>query len=201
MLQQLVEKSRTIRRFFQYENISENDLIDMVNAARLSPSPRNQQALKFIIINSREMNDKLYPLLGWAGALRDWNGPDEGEKPAAYIVILGDHSIIENGKPTYHEVSGGIAAQSIILCAGEMGIGACIIASVQRKNLRELISIDDHLEILLVIALGQPKEEVIIEEMPVNGSYSYWRDGEGVHHVPKRSIDEIIINKITDSIV
>jgi nitroreductase len=200
MLQQLIEKSRSIRRFFQYENILENDLLKMIDAARLSPSPRNQQALKFSIVNSRNLNDKLFPLLAWAGALNDWNGPKEGEKPAAYIVILGDNSFIDKGKPTYHDVSSGIAAQSIVLTAGELGIGACIIAAVKRNSLKELLSLEAHLDILLVVALGKPKEVVVIETIPENGNYNYWRDNNGIHHVPKRSLDEIIVKNTKDII-
>lgn len=195
MLMQLIEKSRTFRRFEQTAMIPEEDLVSMIDAARLSPSPRNQQALKFCIVHTVSVNEKLFPLLAWAGALKDWPGPQEGEKPAAYIVVLGDNSIIEKGKLSYHEVSSGIAAQSIILRAGELGIGACIIAAVQRKHLRELLSIDEHLEILLVIALGKPKEEVVIEEFPDNGNYNYWRDKNGVHHVPKRSLQDMIVKK------
>jgi nitroreductase len=195
MLMQLIEKSRTYRRFDQGIMISEEDLISMVNAARLSPSPRNQQALKFCIVNSKQINEKIFPLLAWAGALKDWSGPQEGERPTAYIVVLGDNSIIEKGKLSYHEVSSGIAAQSIILRAGELGIGACIIAAVQRKPLREMLSIDEHLDILLVIALGKPNEKVVIEEIPDNGNYDYWRDENGVHHVPKRNLQDLIVKK------
>jgi nitroreductase len=196
MLQQLFEKARTIRRFYQYEAISDKDLISMINSVRLSPSPRNQQALKFILVNSEAINEKIFPLLAWAGSLKDWNGPKEGEKPAAYIIILGDNSIIGEGKQSYHEVAGGIASQSIILTACNLNIGACIIASVQRKHLRDLLEINDKFEIILVIAFGKAKEISVIESMPENGDFNYWRDDQGIHHVPKRSLEELIIKQV-----
>jgi len=194
MVQKLIEQNRSYRRFRQETHISEEDLVSFIEAVRYSPSPRNQQALKFILVNDAEMNSKLFPHLSWAGALSDWNGPDEGERPSAYIIILGDNSIIPEGKKTYHEVASGIAAQSILLAAVEKGYGGCMIAAIQRKPIRELFNIDNKFEILLVLALGQPKENVVIEEMPENGNYNYWRDDQMIHHVPKRSLKDIIIN-------
>ena len=193
MIQKLINSNRSYRRFFQNESISLDTLVTLIEAARLSPSPRNQQALKFILINDPDLNDKLFPFTGWAGALADWNGPEEGERPSAYIIILGDNSIIETGKKSYHEVASGIAAQSIMLAAVENGFGGCMIAALKRKPIRELLNIHEKYEILLALALGKPKEEIVIEKMPDDGNYNYWRDEEDVHHVPKRSLEEIII--------
>ncbi|MCD4791936.1 MAG: nitroreductase family protein [Bacteroidales bacterium] len=194
MLQELINLNRSCRRFYEDEKITEETLISLIELARISPSPRNQQALKFILINDVEMNKKIFPLLGWAAAIPDWDGPIEGERPAAYIIIIGDNSIIEKGKKTYHEVASGIAAQSIMLGAAEKGIGGCMIAAIKRKPLREILNLPEKFEILLVPALGKPKEKIVIEEMPENGNYDYWRDEDMVHHVPKRSLEEIIVD-------
>ena len=198
MLKKLIESNRSYRRFFQDKEISSEKLMSFVDAARLSSSPRNQQALKFILVNEQGLNSKIFPLTAWAGAITDWEGPVEGERPSAYIIILGDNSILEKGKKTYHEVASGVAAQSIMLAAVEEGYGGCMIAAIKRKPLRKLLKIKEKYEILLVLALGKPKEKVVINEMPDDGDFNYWRDKNNTHHVPKRSIDEIILNSKKD---
>ena len=194
MLQELININRSYRRFYEDEKVDKETLISLIELARISPSPRNQQALKFILVNDVETIKKIFPLLGWAAAIQDWEGPIEGERPAAYIIILGDNSLIEKGKKTYHEVASGIAAQSIMLGAAEKGLGGCMIAAIKRKPLREILNLSEKFEILLALALGKPKEQVVIGEMPENGNYDYWRDENMIHHVPKRSIEEIIVN-------
>jgi len=112
----------------------------------------------------------------------------EGERPAAYIVILGDKGITQNFGCDH-----GIAAQSILLGAREKGLGGCMIGSITRDRLRELLNISDQYDILLVIALGKPKEKVVLEEAALGGNIKYWRDAQGVHHVPKRRLEDIIL--------
>ncbi len=194
MIKQLILKNRTYRRFEQYKKISENELKDLIELARLTPSPRNRQSLKFIISNTPEINNKIFPTLSWAGALTDWNGPEEGERPSAYVIILGDNSILPKVEKSYHEVASGFVAQSILLGAVEKGYGGCTIAAIQRQRLRTELNISEHLEILLILALGVPNETVVTEKMPESGNYDYWRDENKVHHVPKRSLNDILIN-------
>ena len=81
----------------------------------------------------------------------------------------------------------------MLLTAVEEEFGGCIIGSVQRERLRSILEIPEHYKIIQVLALGKPAEEVVIEDM-VNGDIKYWRDKEGVHHVPKRGLDELIIH-------
>ena len=136
------------------------------------------------------MNEIIFPHLGWAGYLQDWPGPKEGERPTGYIIILGDKSIKQSFGCDH-----GIAAQSILLGAVEKGYGGCMLASVnEREKLSASLELPDNLLILLVIALGVPKESVVIDPLGADGDIKYWRDDDGVHHVPKRSLDELIIN-------
>lgn len=185
-VKEAIRRSRSYRRFNQARTIPETDLVCIIEAARLSPSGRNAQALKFIVSHTAENNEKIFPTLGWAGYLTDWDGPEEGERPAAYIIQLLDTRIV---KSTLGDE--GITAQSMLLQAVELGYGGCIIASVKRNALRELLNIPDCMEILNVIALGEPAETVVIEDMK-GDDFKYWRDEKGVHHVPKRSIGELI---------
>ena len=187
MLKNLIKKNRSYRRFFQNEKISLETLKELIDLARCSASAANEQPLRYILINSDSENEKVFSTLSWAGYLENWDGPKDGEKPSAYIVVLSEHS----GK--YVMSDAGIACQSILLGAAEIGLGGCMFGSVQRYNLRELISIPEKYEILLVIALGKPKEKVVLEDSE-NGNIRYYRDEKQVHHVPKRKLEDVIIN-------
>lgn len=188
MLRDLILKNRSYRRFQQDAAIDTETLRGLVDLARLSASGANLQPLKFILVNSPDRNAEVYPHLGWAGYLKDWSGPIEGERPTAYIIILGDTEVSNS-----FGVDWGIAAQSIMLGAAELGLGGCMIGSISRQELRDTLDIPERFKILLVLALGKPKEKVVIDPVGPDGSIKYWRDGDGVHHVPKRSLDELIV--------
>ncbi len=189
MLSELIKKCRSYRRFYQEEAIVREDLLDMIDGARLSASARNSQSLKYVISYDVTTNALIYPSLAWAAYLKDWPGPDEGERPSAYIIMLNDNEITNN-----YFCDHGIAVQSILLTAVEKGLGGCIIASINREKLRKDLLISDRYEIIQIIALGKPKETVVIEPMGSNGDIKYWRDENHVHHVPKRSLEEIVLN-------
>jgi len=188
MLRDLILKNRSYRRFHEDVAIERETLRELVDLARLSASGSNLQPLKYILSCDPEKNALIFPHLAWAGYLKEWRGPSEGERPSAYIIILGDTEI-RRADGCDH----GIAAQSILLGATERGLGGCMIGSVQREKLRKSLEIPLCYEILLVLALGKPKETVTIEAAGPEGDIRYWRDEEGVHHVPKRSLDQIIL--------
>ena len=188
MLAQLVLKTRSYRRFYQKHRIGSKTLEDLVNLARLSASGGNAQPLKYILSCDPQKNALIFPHLTWAAFLKDWPGPDDGERPSAYIIILGDREISQSFGCDH-----GIAALTMLLGASENGLGGCIIGTIQRENLRAALEIPPRYDILLVLALGKPKERVMIERVDASGNTRYWRDNEGVHHVPKRSLEDIII--------
>jgi nitroreductase len=188
MLKDLVRNNRSYRRFHQDAAIDCNTLRELVDLARLSASGANRQPLKYMLSCDIETNARIFPTLSWAGYLKDWPGPGEGERPAAYIIILGDTSI-QQGFGVDH----GIAAQSILLGATERGLGGCIIASIDKANLSTALDIPERFQLLLVLALGKPKETVQIDAVGPEGDIKYWRDEQGIHHVPKRALDDIIL--------
>jgi nitroreductase len=190
MLKDLVVKNRSYRRFYEEESISWKVLEELIDLARLSPCGANLQALKYILSNEREANEQIFKALKWAGYLTDWAGPVEGERPAGYIVMLGDTEIKRD-----FACDSGIASQSILLGATEEGLGGCILASIDREKIRSIFNIPSNYEVLLVIALGKPKEEVVIEELKEGESVKYWRDEKAIHHVPKRKLEEIILDR------
>ncbi|MGA7561926.1 MAG: nitroreductase family protein [Desulfobaccales bacterium] len=188
MITELIKGNRSYRRFHQEVPVSLETLKDLVDLARMSASAANLQPLKYLISGEPSSNADIFSCLAWAGYLKDWPGPSEGERPAAYIVVLGDTEISKNFGCDH-----GIAAQSILLGARAQELGGCMLGSIQRDRLRQLFKIPENLEILLVIALGQPKETVVLEEVARGGSIKYWRDASGVHHVPKRRLKDIIL--------
>lgn len=188
-LKDLVLKNRSYRRFHESESISSDTLRELVDLARLSASAANLQPLKFLLAHTRAQAAAVFPHLAWAGYLTDWPGPCEGERPAAYIIILGDKEV----RPSF-DCDHGIAAQSILLGAAEKGLGGCMIGAINREALRKSLQLPERYEIILVVALGKPKETVVIEPVGEDGSIKYWRDEGGVHHVPKRSLEEIILD-------
>ncbi|MCE5275829.1 MAG: nitroreductase family protein [Syntrophaceae bacterium] len=190
MIRDLVTRNRSFRRFHQDHHVGIGDLRELADLARLCASAGNRQPLKYVLSNEAFLNAVIFEHLGWAAFLKDWLGPAEGERPSAYIVILGDREITGS-----FGIDAGIAAQTIMLGAVEKDLGGCMIASVDRKGLAEELLIPERYEILLVIALGKPGEEVRIEEMVPGGDIRYWRDSDGVHHVPKRPLDEIILKR------
>ena len=188
MLKDLILKNRSYRRFDQSALVPMKLMHEMVEAARLSASARNMQPLRYMLFNNAADCERIFPSLAWAGYMKDWPGPADGERPTAYIIQLGDLDLTNDWW-----CDDGIAAQSMLLTAVEEGFGGCIIGSVQRERLRDLLDIPDRYKIIQVLALGLPAEKVVIDEV-VQGDIKYWRDEKGVHHVPKRGIDELIVS-------
>jgi nitroreductase len=188
MFRDLVLRTRSYRRFDQDHEIPEETLKELVDLARLSASAANIQPLKYILSQAPERNARIFPHLGWAGYLQNWHGPREGERPSAYIIILGDKEIKDS-----FGVDPGIAAQSILLGATEKKLGGCMIGSIKKDDLRRDLNIPGRYEILYVLAIGKPAERVVLELIGPDGSIKYYRNEEDEHHVPKRSLDEIII--------
>jgi nitroreductase len=188
VIRDLIISNRSCRRFHEACAIERGTLEELVDLARLSASAANLQPLKYILSCEPRKNALIFPHLAWAGYLKDWPGPGEGERPAAYIVMLGDTQINRTFGCDH-----GIAAQSILLGARDKGLAGCMIGLIQREELRTALEIPTHYEILLVVALGKPCEQVVLEKVGRDGDIKYWRDDTGVHHVPKRSLKELIV--------
>lgn len=188
MLRDLVLRNRSYRRFHEDAIVSEETLRSLIDLARYCPSAANRQPLRYLLSCDAARNALIFPVLSWAKYLQGWNGPAAGERPAAYIVMLGDTRLTAT-----FDTDLGIAAQTIMLGAAEQGLGGCMIHSIDRDRLRKALEIPVVYEILLVLALGKPKETVVLEQVKEDGSIRYWRDTDGVHHVPKRPLEELII--------
>jgi len=188
MITELVKENRSCRRFHEDHAVELETLKEFVNLARMSASGANLQPLKYILSCDPRTNTEIFSCLAWAGYLKDWPGPEEGERPAAYIVVLGDKSISESAGCDH-----GIAAQTILLGARAKGLAGCMLGAIDRNALREKLNISSQLKILLVLAIGKPKEQAVLDTVGSDNSIRYWRDNEGVHHVPKRKLEDIIV--------
>lgn len=186
---ELATGARTCRRFCESEGLPAGTLEWLVSCARVTPCAGNAQALRFAAAASPEACAAVFPALKWAGMLPDWNGPEAGERPTGYIVILGETGT----RAKLNGIDAGIAAQTIQLAASSRNLGCCIFLSFDPRVIRDVLGIRETLEPLLVLALGVQKEVRRVE--PMNGSVKYWRDAQGVHHVPKRSLEELLIIK------
>ena len=186
----LIEKTRNYHYFVESEKVTEEVLRGLVDLARLAPSTSNlnMQPLRYLISCEEKRNTAIFETLSWQGYLRGWGGPIKGVKPTGYIVVLGDKTVCSS-----YVADQGIAAQSILLGASHLGLGGCIAAKVQRRKLREELDLPTRYEILLVIAIGKPGEKIILEPQEVGSDGYGWHDEEGNYHLPKRSLDSVIL--------
>ncbi len=189
MIADLIRTNRSFRRYHQDYALDVETLTDLVDLARLSASAANLQPLRYILSADSQKNSQIFSCLGWAAYLKDWKGPEEGERPSGYIIVLSDTEKAND----FVGYDCGIASQSILLGAREKELAGCMIASINRQQLRSLLNIDARFKILLVIAIGKPKEVVVVEPVGSDDNIKYWRDETGVHHVPKRNLKDIII--------
>lgn len=192
-LRQLMMSDRTVRRFQEDRKVSVETLEKLVELTRYCPSGRNAQPLRYFVIISEEIREKVYPLLKWAGYFQDWDGPEKGERPAAYLIQCLD---THYGKDCLCD--DGLQLEAITLGMRTLGLGGCIIKAFNAPKLAEILSLDDRYTPRYVLALGYPAEEVKIEDMPLDddADFKYFRTPDGVHHVPKRPLEQLIIKKV-----
>ncbi|MDP2236816.1 MAG: nitroreductase family protein [Bacteroidales bacterium] len=187
----LVLKNRSYRRFDASIPVSEQILFDLLELVRLTPSSKNRQPLKYILINNQDDCNFVFSHLKWAWFLRNWDGPSPEERPTAYLIMLLDKNL--NDKADF---DAGIAAQTILLGAVEKDFGGCIIRTFNRYELAKYFCLPENFDIIMVIALGKPAEEIIIDNNGSSGKMEYFRDENGLHHVPKRTVNELIYSPI-----
>ena len=188
MLLDLVTKSRSIRRYHEDIPIPYDLLKDLINLTRFCPSAMNYQPIRYFISCTSAKNELIFPCLTWP-QFGDWICPGTGQRPPAYIILLGDFKAAAS-----FGLDAGIAAQTILLGAAEAGLGGCFMVRIDRELLRQNLSIPEEYKVLLVLALGKPAEKVVIDPVGSDGITKFWRDADSVQHVSKRSLGEIIVD-------
>lgn len=185
-LEEAIYKRRTIRRFKQ-DPIPIEILKKLIDYGRVAPMGNNIQSIEFIIVTAPEMREKIFPLTAWAGSLSpEQRIPEEGRRPTAYILVLVNSEIKKVA-----DADEAAAVQNILLGATSKGIGTCWMGSINRPKLKTLLEIPEKYDIMHIISLGYPDEVSVME--PYGGSFKYWKDEDGKMHIPKRSLEDVII--------
>jgi nitroreductase len=189
----LVAGSRTYRRFDESRRVTVEQLRQLVSIARLAPTANNTQLLRFHLSVDPDQIKRILTHHRWAALLSNWDGPELGARPTAYITICGPTSAVQT---PIRNLDAGIAAQTIMLAARTMGLGGCIIKSFDADLATCLGLTDKSLAPLILLALGVPAtdEKVVLEEVDDEHGVHYWRDMDSnTQHVPKLSVDELLV--------
>lgn len=192
MFLDLVKQARSHRGFRQDRKVTRQELEHLVECARFTPAARNDQVLKYYLAEKPETVAAIQPLTKWAGALAELHLPRKGAEPVAYIVICLDGSLAENPAPYQRDV--GIAAQTMLLAAAEMGLNGCMIGSFAAGELREKLGLPEAIKPQLLLALGEGTDRIVMTDVGEDGSTTYYRDAEDIHYVPKRTLEQLILN-------
>ncbi|HJB25518.1 MAG TPA: nitroreductase family protein [Firmicutes bacterium] len=187
----LVKKNRSYRKYKESEPVSKEQLKGFVNAARFTASSVNLQPLRYLLSNEQKTNQKIFAHTKWARLLKNYDGPEIGERPSAYVVVVQDKKVAENTQRFLVDV--GIVSQTILLAAVEAGLGGIMIRNFVAEDLARDLELEERYVPMMILAIGVPDEEIILEEIEEGCSTAYYRDEKNIHHVPKRRLDDILL--------
>ena len=187
MLKDIFTENRTCRTFDESRKVTREELLEMVDLARISPATANVQPLCYKLVTGDDVK-KIQPCTKWGGALPELHLPPEGHRPTAFIIICQDTE--KFGDPAKFQRDVGICALAISLGANEKGLASCIIGAFDKEKIREAAKIPENIAPQLVIGIGKPDEERQLTSLR-DGSTKYYREN-GVHYVPKRELCDIV---------
>lgn len=189
-LKTLLASDRSYRRFDASRPIGDETLRRLIELVRFCPSARNLQPLRYRIVCSKDECAAIFPALKWAGYLTDWAGPEESERPTAYLIQCLDTSLTSNCL-----CDDGLQLEAITLGAASLGIHGCIIKAFNAATVTTALNLPDHYKPLYVLALGYPAETVMLTDTDgsADADIRYYRDDHDRHIVPKRPLEELII--------
>lgn len=180
-----IEKRRSIRKFSRRE-IDVEVLREIIRHGSLAASGMNVQPIKYIVATG-DKADEIFPHTRWAGYLKGEGSPTFEERPYAFILILNDNNLRKNG----YELDAGAAVQNILLAACSMGLGTCWLGAIDYEDICNIVGITERYKLISAVAVGYPAYESVSETS--KGDIKYYLDDEGVLHVPKRDLNEIIL--------
>ena len=191
MFKDIVKASRSYRGYDESYRFSREELEDFVDCARFAPSSVNAQPFRYYLAWEKEEVDRIQKLTNWARALPEMQLPHPGKCPTGFIIICQDLNLGAS-IPRYQK-DVGIVAQTMLLSATEKGLGGCMIGSFNAGGIREELKLPEYLVPMLVVAIGEPKETIVLKEIDEGESIAYYRDENDVHYVPKRKLKDIIL--------
>ena len=187
----LVKANRSYRGYDESRKVTRDELLSLVELARISPSSLNAQPLKYYIAYEKEKVEIIQARTKWAAGLPKLNLPYEGKRPTAFIVICQDLNIVPAIEKYQKDV--GIVAQTMLLGATELGLGGCMIGNFSQDEMKKAIGVSENLQPVLVIGIGKPMENIVLTEVSENESMKYYRDENDTHYVPKRKLQDIVV--------
>ena len=193
MIKDLVQKNRSYRGYDESRKVTREELVHLVECARLAPSSVNMQPLRYYLIHTQEELDLLQPLTNWARALPELTLPHPGHCPTGFVVICQDTNL--NPSIPRFQKDIGIVAQTMLLAAVEMGLGGCMIGNYDAGKVKAALNLAENLAPVLIVAIGKPDETIVLTDVGPNGETNYYRDENDVHYVPKRSLVEMIFKR------
>ena len=182
-LMSFLAKNRSTRGFDASFKVRHDQLTSLVEAARLAPSAMNQQALRYRLVAEDEAY-LILPHIRMGAALPELKLPLPGTEPNAFVVICSE----KEGR--FVDMDLGIATQTILLRAVEMGLNGLCIAAFDREVIKEALQLP--LVPQLIIAIGRSAEHIEIVDISAGESKTYYRKGN-THFVPKLRTEELII--------
>ena len=191
MIIDLVKKNRSCRGYNADRQLKKEELLELADCARLCASSINIQPLKYYLAWEKDEVARIQALTAWAGALPQMRLPHPGMEPTAFIVICQDTDLFKSTARFQKDV--GIVAQTMLLAAVEKGLGGCMIGNFSPEKLSAELSLEDHIVPLLIVALGEPAEKIVLTEIEPGESTDYYRDENDVHYVPKRRLEDVIL--------
>lgn len=191
MIKDLVIKNRSYRGYNHDRKLTKEELLELVDCARLTASSVNMQPFKYYIAWEEDEVAAIQALTKWARGLPELTLPHPGMEPTGFIIIVQDTAIFESLQRFQKDC--GIVAQTMLLRAAEIGLGGCMIGNFPAGTLKEMLKLPANLSPLLILALGEPAEQVVLTEISEGESTGYYRDEQDVHYVPKRRLEDIAL--------
>lgn len=185
-LRRLLAKNRSYRGYDPQFHVREDQLRSIIEVNTLTPSARNEQVLRFRPVLEDEA-EKVLPHIRLGAALPDLHLPLPGTEPRAFILIC---STVDETR--YVSIDLGIAAQSMLLRATEMGLNGICIGAFDRRAIRKAFDLPR--DPILILAIGKGAERIELDPVGAGESLDYYRC-DGVHHVPKLRLEELLIGR------
>lgn len=186
-LDSLLKKNRSYRGYDNSWKVPVSVLEKMVEVTQWVPTGKNQQAFRFKFVTEESEVRTVTENVKMGALLPELHLPMPGTEPPAYIIVC---TTVPECKRV--QVDAGIAVQSMLLKAVEMGYNGLIIAAFNAKKLTEAFALP--YPPVLVLAVGKGAEKIEMTEISADESHNYYRDENGTHFVPKVRWQELVIS-------
>ncbi len=184
-LDALLARNRSYRGYDKKVVVGMSTLEKIVAVNTKIPSARNQQVLRFKLVTRDSGADKVLANIKMGGALPELHLPFEGTEPEAFIIVCSTEP-----ESKLVDIDLGIAAQSMLLKAVDLGLNGLMIGAFNKSAITEAFALP--CEPLLILAVGKGAETIRLTEIREGESHRYYREN-GIHYVPKVSLSDLLL--------